>query len=107
MKDIKIMNTHVIETVVFKLLANVSSEDFLKTVPASSTFIEASPGFVARRLSRGEDGAWIEHIEWKTMDDAKLASDTLMKEESLMPFLQCIDGDTVTISHTDLEVSLG
>jgi hypothetical protein len=107
MKDIKIMTTHVIETVVFKLLANISDMDFLETVPASSTFIEAASGFVARRLSRGEDGTWIEHIEWNTMDDAKLASDTLMKEESVMSFLQCIDVDSVSIWHTHLEVTLG
>ena len=57
------MTKHVIETVTFKLEQGVSKEDFLETVPCSTDFATAQPGFIARRLSCAEDGIWVEHIE--------------------------------------------
>lgn len=101
------MTQHTIETVSFKLATGVTKTGFLKTIPASTTFIQARPGFISRRLSCSDDGTWIEHIEWASMKDAQSASEALMKDDTLQPFLHSIDGQNATVQHTQLEVSIG
>ncbi|CAN0601102.1 unnamed protein product [Ectocarpus sp. 12 AP-2014] len=100
------MAKHVIETVTFKLNEGVSREDFAKIAEAMNGFVTSRPGFVARRLSCSADGEWIEHIEWADMEAAKGASAAIGSMESNKPFLSAIDGSTVTMRHTELEVSL-
>jgi len=100
------MTNHTIETVTFKLASGVSKEAFLKTIPASTTFIENRSGFICRRLSCSDDGTWVEHIEWANLKDAKLAAEALMNNTTVLPFLQCIDGQNATVQHSQLEVSI-
>lgn len=101
------MTTHTIETVTFMLASGVSKAAFLKTVPASTAFIQSRPGFISRRLSSNDDGSWIEHIEWASLDDAQSASQALMSDATVVPFMQCIDGKNATVKHSQLEISLG
>ena len=101
------MTKHVIETVTFKLEQGVSKEDFLETVPCSTDFATAQPGFIARRLSCAEDGTWIEHVEWESMADAKRAAVVIGQTDSVKPFLKCINGPSVKLVHSELEMSLG
>lgn len=97
---------HVIETVTFKLNTGVSREEFAQAAIAMNAFIEAQPGFIARRLSCSENGEWIEHIEWMDMKTAKDAAALVGSAEVNKPALAAIDGSTVTIHHTELEVAL-
>lgn len=101
------MTKHVIETVTFKLEEGISKEDFLETVPCSTDFVTAQPGFISRRLSCAEDGSWIEHIEWESMADAKRAAILIGQTGSVKPFLKCIDGPSAKLIHSELEMSLG
>lgn len=100
------MTNHIIEVVSFKLADGVSDADFLKTVPASNVFLQSREGFIARRLSKAEDGTWLEHIEWETLQAAKTASDAFMQEESLKPMMQTIDGANATMGHNTLMISV-
>lgn len=100
------MNTHTIETVTFKLASGVSRVDFLNTVPVSTDFIKSRTGFISRRLSCSDDGTWVEHIEWASLEDAKSAAEALMQNQSLIPFMQCIDGPSAIMRHSQLEVSI-
>ena len=101
------MSNHIIEIVTFKLADGVSKADFLKTVPASSDFVKSRQGFICRRLSCGDDGTWLEHIEWETLAAAKAASEAFMKEESLKPMMQAINGAEAKVQHNTLVVSVG
>ncbi len=101
------MTNRIIEVVTFRLAQGVSREAFLKTVPASSEFVSKMPGFIARRLSESEDGTWLEHIEWETLEHAKVASEAFMKKESLKPMMEAIDGPGAKMSHNRLYVSVG
>ena len=101
------MANHVIEVVLFKLAKGVSDEEFLRTAPASSEFVRRQKGFVARRLSKGDDGTWLEHIEWESLEDAVAASEKFMKEEGLKPMMQAIDGQGAKMGHNQLLVSVG
>ncbi len=101
------MTNPVIEIVNFKLAENVSKEAFLAEAPASTAFIKAQPGFRTRRLSVGEDGCWLEHIEWDTMAEAMAASEAIMKEQSLSTFMQSIDMESVEMRHQELQIAEG
>ncbi len=97
----------IIETVSFKLASGVSESAFRAEIPASTTFIKARAGFKARRLSKGKDGRWLDHIEWDTLAAAQAASEAFMQEPSLMGFAQCIDMESAEMRHQELELSEG
>ncbi len=100
------MTKHVIETVTFRLNDGVSREKFTKHATAMNDFVTSRDGFIARRLSCSEEGEWIEHIEWADMDAAKGAAAEIGKTDGNRPFLSAINGATVTVQHTELEVSV-
>ena len=98
------MSKHVIETVTFKLNEGVSREDFVAAAKRMSPWVVARRGFMSRRLSCTEDGTWIEHIQWKDMDAARAAAAEISKEPGNADFLFAINGPTVQLTHSELEV---
>lgn len=100
------MPNHVIETVTFKLNDGVSREAFAKAARAMTAWVTKCDGFVARRLSCAEDGTWVEHVEWADMTSAKAAAAGIGKEPGNVDFLSAINGPTVTMMHSELEVSV-
>lgn len=100
------MTKHTIETVTFKLNDGVSREAFVEAAQAINDFVSKRDGFVSRRLSCGDDGLWIEHIEWKTLEAAKAAAAEIGNEPTLAPCMKAIDGPSVKMYHTTLEITL-
>ncbi|MCC5966573.1 MAG: hypothetical protein JJU24_10570 [Natronohydrobacter sp.] len=100
------MTKHVMETVTFKLIDRVSREDFAQAAIAMTDWILAQPGFVSRRLSIAWDGTWVEQVEWASMRDAKAAAAAIGAAHDNMPFLKCIDGASVQMRHSELEVAV-
>jgi hypothetical protein len=100
------MTKHTIETVTFKLIDGISREDFAKDAEAITDFARRQPGFVSRRLSCSDDGLWIEHVEWETLDAAKAAAAQIGQEPTLAVCMKAIDGPSVVLHHTTLEISV-
>lgn len=100
------MTKHVMETVTFKLKEGVTREDFVAAAEKMVGFVTAQPGFVSRRLSCTEDGEWIEQIEWSDLAAAKSAAAAIGSVEGNRPFLSAIDGPTVQMRHSEIEVSV-
>ena len=100
------MARHVIETVLFKLEDGVTKEEFIAAAEKMRPFVEAQSGFVHRRLSCTEDGTWIKHIEWTSMEDAKKAAANLGSSELTRDFGKAIHGPSVRMMHGELEVAL-
>jgi antibiotic biosynthesis monooxygenase (ABM) superfamily enzyme len=101
------MDAIVIETVMFRIIDGVREDDFLSAAEQSNEFVAACPGFVRRRLSREENGAWIDHVEWASMADAKAAAARIGADERARAFVRAIDGASVTLMHSELKLSLG
>ena len=76
----------VLELVLFKLKEGVTSERFLATVDAVSTWARTQPGFLSRDLShdRAED-RWIEVVYWRTLGDAEAAADAAQGSAACAP----------------------
>jgi len=100
----KTMSKHVIETVTFKLNDGVSREDFIAAAKEMSPWVESRPGFLHRRLSCTEDGTWVEHIQWADMASAKAAAAEIGTAPSNANALSAINGPTVQLMHSELEV---
>jgi antibiotic biosynthesis monooxygenase (ABM) superfamily enzyme len=92
----------VTEIVTFRLAPGVTEAAFLAAARGTEAFVAAAPGFVSRRLSRGEDGTWTDHVEWSSMADAVAASEALMADPAALPFLQAIDPATISMRHETL-----
>lgn len=92
--------THpVAEIVTFRLAPGMTEAAFLQAANGTVPFVEAAPGFVARRLSRAEDGTWTDHVVWASMDQAMAAAEALMAEPAAAPFLQAIDMASLAMRH--------
>jgi hypothetical protein len=101
-EDATKMTGPVVEIVSFKLSAGVTEDAFLRAGKTAEDFMKSRKGFVSRRLSRRDDGSYVDHVTWASMDDAKQAMDASMKEASLAPFMQSIDPASMTIEHQAL-----
>ncbi len=98
------MSKNVIETVTFKLNEGVSRDEFIAAANDMNAWVEAQAGFMQRRLSCTEDGVWIEQIQWADIDTAKAAAAEISKAPGNAIFLSAIDGPTVQLIHSELEV---
>lgn len=96
------MTQHAIETATFKLLPTVSDSDFLKAAEAANIFLKSCDGFVRRHLSKGDDGVWLDHVEWRSLSTAKAASEAFFNHAPLKPFMQAIDMGSAIMSHYTL-----
>ncbi|MBB3993867.1 hypothetical protein GGR95_001498 [Sulfitobacter undariae] len=100
------MTKPVIETVTFKLNPGVSRDEFAKAAQAISAFASKREGFISRRLSCTNDGLWIEHIEWASLEAAQSAAAAIGTDPTLENCMSAIHGPSVTLHHSDLEISV-
>lgn len=101
-EETKAMPNQIAEIVTFKLATGISDEDFAKAGEAATAFIRSQKGFVSRRLSRGKDGTYTDHVVWDTLADAESAMEASMKEASLASFMQSIDPHTIKLDHQEI-----
>lgn len=93
------MTGHVLEIVSFKLVPGTGEEQFRALAENANRFIARQPGFLNRRLVAGEDGVWVDVIEWRSLKEAHAAAQKLMAEPSLTGFLTAIDMGSIAMSH--------
>lgn len=100
------MTKHTMETVTFTLNDGVSTKAFVEKAQAINDFVMKQNGFISRRLSCDDNGFWIEQIEWKTLEDAKSAAAKFVKQPALAPVMEAIDGSSVKMYHSTLEITV-
>lgn len=100
------MSKTVIETVTFRLNNGVNHAQFVTAAKAMNSWVKARDGFVQRRLSCTSDGTWVEHIQWENMAAAKEAAAEIGNAPETKEFLSAINGPTVQLMHSELEVDI-
>jgi hypothetical protein len=94
------MAEHVIEVVAFALKPGTDEAAFLATAAAPvSEFLKGRDGFIRRRLAKGTEGKWIEHVEWASMADALAAAEAFRGDPRAQPLLAAIDPASVAMGH--------
>ena len=95
----------VAEIVTFRLAAATPEAAFLDAARATGPLLATVPGFVSRRLSRGADGTWTDHVEWASRAEA--AARAVTSDPAAGPFLAAIDPDSIVMRHASLLWTLG
>jgi hypothetical protein len=89
----------VAEIVTFRLAAGVGEASFLEAARATGPLLAAEPGFLSRRLSRGADGEWTDHVAWTSLAEAHAAAARVMEAPAAAPFLMAIDPASIVMRH--------
>lgn len=71
----------------------------LALAPTVTSWLQAQPGFRARRLSKGPDGRWVDCCFWADMATAKAAAHAIEVAPETRPFLDLLDWATVSVRH--------
>jgi hypothetical protein len=95
------MQGSIVEVVRFKLKSGVNDEAFLQSLAATTAFLSGRKGFVNRRLLQGEDGGWLDLVEWATLDDAQAAAAAFSpdRDPGLAAFIGALDMSEGTMQH--------
>lgn len=89
----------VLETVTFRLQPGTDPADFLAAAQGTEAPLRHCAGFVSRRLSRGEDGLWADHVVWADGAAALAAVQAMMAHPAFGPFMALIDGASLDMRH--------
>lgn len=85
-----------IETIRFKLRAEVSESEFRKLNQEVETgYMALRPGFQSRETALSADGEWFVSVYWATAEDAKATVDAFFSAPETQAFLAAIDLTTV------------
>jgi hypothetical protein len=93
------MSDLVIELVLFRTKPDVTENAFLAAADGTTAFLQECPGFLRRRLARGADGEWLDHVEWRSMKDALDAAARIGDSAAAAPFMAAIEPSSVTLRH--------
>jgi hypothetical protein len=89
----------VAEIVTFRLAPGMSDAAFLDAARATGPLLAGEPGFLSRRLSRGADGRWTDHVAWASLAQAEAAAARVMAHPAARPFLVAIDPASIAMRH--------
>ncbi len=92
----------VLELVVFKLKEGATREQLLATNDALSEWARQQPGFISREQAYDAEGdRWIDLLWWRTIEDARAASEAAMTSEACAPMFALIDEEATLMLHAD------
>lgn len=91
--------TQIAEIVTFSLAPNVSVPEFVALSQASEAFVRATPGFLHRQLSQGEDGCWTDYVVWQDMETAQKAAAQFPAQDFAPALMAAIASDSVALRH--------
>lgn len=94
MKEAKI-----IEMVYWSPKEEVSVEEMKSQITKLNEFVSKQKGFVSRKTAMADDHTFLDIVYWKSLADAKAASDQAMKEADLMKVFDLIDEETMLFKH--------
>ena len=98
--------TLVAEIVTFRLAPGTTDPAFLAAASATGPLLAAEAGFLSRRLSRGADGTWTDHVTWTSLPEAAAAAGRIMDAPEAQPFLAAIDPASITMRHEPILMTM-
>lgn len=87
------------EVALFQTQPGISDAEALRLLELLTPIVSQFPGFVSRRISRNEQGLWLDFLEWETMEQARSASATILKMPAAAEAFQIIDMSTLQMFH--------
>lgn len=93
------MNLSTLELITYTLKPGARTENLLATNQDMSEFLQQQPGFIYRSLSQDTEGTWIDICYWQSEDEAKAASDALMKDPRGLALIDLCDPASVVCKY--------
>ncbi|UZD90589.1 antibiotic biosynthesis monooxygenase family protein [Cognatishimia activa] len=91
----------VIETVRYRLKEGATTEAAVAAWEESQSFARAQKGFLARKIAVTDEGEFLDHVEWASMDDAKAAASNFDpgKYPELLGLVKVLDESSMVMTH--------
>ena len=89
----------VVEIVELRVRTEVSDAEFIRAAEQASAFLRTRPGFIRRRLAKGEDGVWLDCVEWASMPEAVAAAKAFNATEATIAFNSAIAPGSARMRH--------
>ncbi|WP_282092205.1 hypothetical protein [Epibacterium ulvae] len=96
------MTHHVAEIVTFKLAKGVTDADFVALSQQTESFVRKQSGFIARWLTKGEDGSWTDYVIWADMAAAKSVVALFPAQPFFGPLMEALDPETTKMRHEEV-----
>ena len=100
------MTDKVLEAITFKLTPGVTDQAFLRMAEQANAFLAKQDGFIARRLAKGDDEVWQEHVEWESLDAAQKAFRVAEEDPGMADFLAAYDPGSMTMAFRKLALAM-
>lgn len=92
-----------IETVQFKLQENVEELNFVAEIEKTKPLISEIDGFVKRSIAKGENGTWIDVLEWESELEFKSLFQLVKQDSALEDYCKMINFDDAVTQRFTLE----
>lgn len=94
----------VVETVTFRTIHGTTAQDLRDAWQKSHSFTRAQPGFQSRRLLKHTEDAWVDLIEWDSMESALQAERAFnpVKFPDLIDLAMVIDQNSLQMHHYEI-----
>ena len=67
------------------------------------TFVEGTDGFIKRTLAYNEeDNSWTDLVYWRSLDDAKKASEVMMELPIMGEFMSLVQAESISMQHQEI-----
>jgi hypothetical protein len=90
--------TCIVETILFKAKPGVGDAQILEAAEALEQDLAKYPGYLGRRFLKGEDGQWMELLEWTGLDEAK-AAEAIIDEPCAQAFDALVEMGSVQMIY--------
>ena len=87
------------EVVLFRAKTGVSRDELISAFAATQAIIENFDGFIKRTLLEGENGQWIDMVQWQSLAQAQTAAEKVMQMPELAQSFAVIDESTIQMLH--------
>jgi hypothetical protein len=88
-----------LEVVHFRAKDGVSDEQIVAVADGLQRDLDGAPRYLRRRLFKGDDGRWVDLVEWADLAQALAAAEAIGQRPSAHRFMALVDMDGVEMLH--------
>ncbi|KAA1245993.1 hypothetical protein [Aquimarina sp. RZ0] len=90
---------YVIEVVLFEVNPEYTVEEVKTALTSLNDIVKLYDGFIDRITANNKEGKYIDLVYWDTMESAKKAAETIMKDQKSETIFKVIKSTSVDMYH--------
>ncbi len=92
-----------IEVVFFATKDGLLESEVIKALTSLNHCVEGFEGFIGRKLSKNDDGQWMDMVYWTNKESAITAAEKIMQNPEALKAFEVIDESTMQMHHYDVQ----